>query len=264
MITTLEPPDSPEHTMAEYLLKNAKSETIADTLRLCKEYAPMAGDVLWTLVANGGDLNVEFARFACKPRTLLLEFSKNVREGKAAIPGFRLFWHYKESPLHGRSRECMGAASGESAEQVGSHRQHVASEHAGPNLRDLIAGSGQSIQQVAEKSGTSWMSLETFVRGEGKLLSRRAYDIAKVLGVMSEDVRVAFNKSCSQALGKPLAQDPAVILATPDQTCSGGPVMPKFPVTPPVNIGRRHNEVKKFIKMQDGGNIEIVIRYGKP
>ena len=262
MIAASSPPEHPKHTLAEYLLMNAKPETLATILCYCAENVPMAGDILWLLVANGGDLNVEFARFSCKARTLLLQFSRNIRDGKAAIPGFRLYWHYKHSTKEDRSRECIAASSGDMTEQFDSQGQRVAREPMGPNLRELITSSGLSIQQLAEKSGASWMSLETFVAGKGKLLPKRAYDIAKALNVMSEDVRAAYNKSCIQALGNASMQTLVAMPGTPDQTGSSCAVKPDWLAKPYSGIARRQKEIKKIIKMQDGGNIEIVIRYG--
>ena len=92
-------------TVSAFVMVHAIAAVLAEIARMCEAGAPMAGDILRLLIANGGDYDSNFSIFRCKYRALLLKFSADIRAGRASVPGFRLYWHYVKSAKHGRYRE---------------------------------------------------------------------------------------------------------------------------------------------------------------
>lgn len=185
-------------TLAESLLQEAGETIKASVIALCERYAPLAKDVFALLAANGGNYEKELASFGRPERSLVLEFSKDIRAGNAAIPGLRLFWTIKQGPKDTRERKCLGVLTGEAADTytpLVTDRTNQKGKVKGKSLSDLIQQVGLTLQEVATQSGAPLGTLEALCRGEGKLLSTRAGGLAVILKVPHDDVRKAFNVS---------------------------------------------------------------------
>ncbi len=185
-------------SLGAHLLSGATAKTLAQVKTLCEESAPMATEIYKILAANEGDYEKTKLVSLRREHSYVLELSKSMRAGTASIPGYRLIWTTKFDPKTGRYRECVDMLTGEVADKytpLVSDKTPVRFNSKLKALSGLLADAGLTHATLAAQSGIPIETIDTLLRGEGKLLASRAGALGVVLKVPHGDVRKAFNIS---------------------------------------------------------------------